>query len=80
MDPGRLLPCDILGVEMTIAPYGLLLGLSMADAARLAGARVVVTDNRRPFVALLRHGIRVWSAAEYVEGLGLQPTGATTGR
>jgi predicted nucleic acid-binding protein len=43
----------------------------IAETARLAGARVVVTDNRRHFVALLRHGIRVWSAAEYVEGLGL---------
>ena len=43
----------------------------IAEAARLASARVVVTDNRRHFVALLRHGIRVWSAEEYVEEAGL---------
>jgi len=44
----------------------------IAEIARLAGARVVVTDNQRHFVALLRHGIRVRSAAEYVNECGLQ--------
>ncbi len=43
----------------------------IAETARLASARVVVTDNRRHFVALLRHGIRVWSAEEYAEEAGL---------
>lgn len=43
----------------------------IAEAARLASARVVVTDNRRHFVALLRHGIRVWTAEEYAEEAGL---------
>lgn len=43
----------------------------IAEAARLASARVVVTDNRRHFVALLRHGIRVLGAEEYAEEAGL---------
>ena len=41
----------------------------IAEAARLAGARVVVTDNRRHFVPLLRHGIRVLTAAEFAAAL-----------
>jgi predicted nucleic acid-binding protein len=39
----------------------------LAAVARLAGIRVVVTDDRRHFVPLLRYGIRVLSAAEFVE-------------
>ncbi len=31
----------------------------IAEIARRAGAKVVVTDNRRHFVSLLRHGVRV---------------------
>jgi predicted nucleic acid-binding protein len=46
----------------------------IAEAARLAGARLVVTDNRRHFVALLRHGIRVLTAAEFAEELDAQPS------
>jgi hypothetical protein len=38
----------------------------IAEVARLAGARVVVTDNRRHFLAALRHGIRVETPAEYL--------------
>lgn len=41
----------------------------IAEVARAAGAQVVVTDNRRHFLAALRHGIRVETPAEYVEGL-----------
>ena len=36
----------------------------IAEVARAAGARVVVTDNRRHFLAALRHGIRVETPAE----------------
>ena len=42
----------------------------IAEAARLAGAEIVVTDNRRHFVGLLRHGIRVLTAAEFAEEFG----------
>lgn len=41
----------------------------IAEAARAAGAAVVVTDNRRHFVASLRHGIRVETPAEFLNGL-----------
>lgn len=43
----------------------------IAEVARLAGARTVVTDNRRHFVGLLRHGLHVLTAAEFVTELGL---------
>jgi predicted nucleic acid-binding protein len=36
----------------------------IAEVARAAGARVVVTDNRRHFLAALRHGMRVETPAE----------------
>jgi hypothetical protein len=35
---------------------------------------LVVTDNRRRFIALLRHGIRVLTAAEFGEELDAQPS------
>ena len=41
----------------------------IAEVARTARAEVVVTDNRRHFVAALRHGIRVETPAEFVAGL-----------
>jgi len=37
----------------------------IAETARLAGARTVVTDNRRHFSSLMRHGIRVLSTEEF---------------
>jgi len=37
----------------------------IAEIARLSGAKVVVTDNRRHFLALARHGIRVLGAEEF---------------
>ena len=41
----------------------------IADVARAAGATVIVTDNRRHFLAALRHGIRVETPAEFLAGL-----------
>ena len=38
----------------------------IAEVARVAGAAVVVTDNRRHFMASLRHGIRVETPAEFL--------------
>ena len=38
----------------------------IAEVARAAGAAVVVTDNRRHFVAALRHGLRVETPAEFL--------------
>lgn len=41
----------------------------IAEIARAAGAAVVVTDNRRHFIASLRHGIRVDTPAEFLGSL-----------
>ena len=38
----------------------------IAEIARAAGAAVVVSDNRRHFMASLRHGIRVETPAEFL--------------
>jgi predicted nucleic acid-binding protein len=41
----------------------------IAEIARAGGAKVVVTDNRRHFIAALRHGLRVETPAEFLAGL-----------
>jgi predicted nucleic acid-binding protein len=41
----------------------------IAEIARAARASVIVTDNRRHFLAALRHGIRVETPAEFLQGL-----------
>jgi predicted nucleic acid-binding protein len=41
----------------------------IAEVARAAGATVIVTDNRRHFLAALRHGIRVETPPEFVASL-----------
>jgi len=41
----------------------------IAEVARAAGASVVITDNRRHFLAALRHRIRVETPAEFVATL-----------
>jgi predicted nucleic acid-binding protein len=48
---------------------GRIYDMHIADVARSAGAAVVVTDNRRHFMAALRHGIRVETPDEFVAGL-----------
>jgi predicted nucleic acid-binding protein len=42
----------------------------IAEIARQAGARLVATENRRHFIPLLRHGVRVLVSAELVDELG----------
>lgn len=42
----------------------------IAEVARLAGAELVVTENRRHFAPLMRYGIRVVTAAEFAEEYG----------
>jgi predicted nucleic acid-binding protein len=41
----------------------------IAEVARAAGAAVVVTDNRRHFLAALRHGMRVETPGEFLTTL-----------
>lgn len=48
---------------------GRIYDVHIAEIARALGARVIVTDNRRHFMASLRHGIRVETPAEFAEGL-----------
>jgi len=43
----------------------------IAEIARKAGGQVVVTENRRHFTSLLRHGIRVLVSAELAAEMGL---------
>jgi predicted nucleic acid-binding protein len=45
----------------------------IAEVARAAGARVVVTDNRRHFLSALRYGLRVETPAEFLAGLKKKP-------
>jgi predicted nucleic acid-binding protein len=41
----------------------------IAEIARAAGARLIVTDNRRHFLSALRYGLKVEAPAEYVVSL-----------
>jgi predicted nucleic acid-binding protein len=41
----------------------------IAEVARTARADVIVTDNRRHFLAALRHGVRVETPSEFLAGL-----------
>ncbi len=41
----------------------------IAEVARASGAAVIVTDNRRHFLAALRHGLRVETPAEFMAAL-----------
>jgi len=48
------------------AAGGRIYDAHIAEVARAAGSQVVVTDNRRHFLASLRHGIRVETPAEFL--------------
>jgi predicted nucleic acid-binding protein len=41
----------------------------IAEVARVAGASVVITANRRHFLSALRHGMRVETPEEFLAGL-----------
>ena len=41
----------------------------IAEVARAAGAKLVITDNRRHFLAALRYGIRVETPSEFLAAL-----------
>jgi predicted nucleic acid-binding protein len=48
---------------------GRVYDVHIAEVARAAGARVIVTDNRRHFLSALRHGLRVETPTEFLTGL-----------
>jgi len=47
---------------------GRIYDVHIAEVARAAGATVIVTDNRRHFLAALRHGVRVETPSEFLNG------------
>ena len=61
---------DRLAMLRLIADDGIAGGrvydVHIAEIARAAGARVVVTDNRRHFLSALRHGLRVETPTEFL--------------
>jgi predicted nucleic acid-binding protein len=78
---GRFKVCDLPGdsrsrffAEAASARMtgGRIYDVHIAEIARLAGARVVVTDNQRHFVTLAQHAIQVWNGTEYLEASGLR--------
>jgi predicted nucleic acid-binding protein len=63
---------DFLGrAEADRVAGGRVYDAHIAEVARRAGATTVVTENRRHFASLLRDGIRVLTAAELCEQLGM---------
>lgn len=50
---------------------GRIYDLHIAEIARAAGSTVIVTDNRRHFLASLKHGIRVETPAEFLRAARL---------
>ena len=48
---------------------GRIYDVHIAEVARSAGAKVVVTDNRRHFLSALRHDLRVETPSEFLGGI-----------
>jgi predicted nucleic acid-binding protein len=48
---------------------GRIYDVHIAEVARSAGARVIVTDNRRHFVSALRHGLKVETPSEFLAAM-----------
>jgi len=47
---------------------GRIYDVHIAEIARSAGAKVIVTDNRRHFLSALRHDLRVATPSEFLSG------------
>jgi predicted nucleic acid-binding protein len=56
------------GAVQENAAGGRIYDAHIADVARAAGAPVIITDNRRHFLAALRYGIRVETPTEFLAG------------
>lgn len=52
---------------------GRIYDVHIAEIARAAGAKVIVTDNRRHFLSALRHGLRVETPSEFLAGMRKPP-------
>jgi predicted nucleic acid-binding protein len=66
-------PADRAALLSAVAREGISGGriydAHIAEVARAAQAAVIVTDNRRHFLAALRHGIKVETPLEFLGGL-----------
>ena len=56
--------------ERERAAGGRIYDAHIAEIARRSGSRTIVTDNRRHFTVLLRHGVRVLTASEAAAEIG----------
>ena len=65
--PGNARLSFIEEAAMESAAGGRIYDAHIAAIARLAGAEIVVTDNRRHFSILMKHGIRIMRPAELLE-------------
>ena len=52
---------------------GRIYDVHIAEIARAAGAKVIVTDNRRHFLSALRHGLRVETPSEFLAAIRKTP-------
>lgn len=68
--PGELQEDFLIAAMGEGTKGGRIYDAHIAEIARQAGARLVVTENRRHFTSLLRHGIRVLVSAELVGEIG----------
>jgi predicted nucleic acid-binding protein len=75
---GRMAVCDLpaenrLSMMKTAAADraagGRIYDTHIAEVARAAGARLIVTDNRRHFLSALRYGLKVETPAEFLTAL-----------
>jgi predicted nucleic acid-binding protein len=48
---------------------GRIYDVHIAEVARAAGVRTIVTDNRRHFLSSLRHGLRVETPTEFLQSV-----------
>lgn len=56
----------LMGLVQERIAGGRVYDAHIAEVARAAGATAIVTDNRRHFLAALRHGIRVDTPTEFL--------------
>jgi len=68
LPPGNRLPM-LRAAAHDVVAGGRIYDVHIADVARAAGARVVVTDNRRHFVSALRYDLRVETPSEFLVSL-----------
>ena len=68
--PANVRTAFLHGAEHERVAGGRIYDAHIAEIARLSGAGTVVTDNRRHFTSLLRHGIAVRTAAECAKEIG----------